>query len=71
MALLEFCQNIIRNCLVMSGTIFDSQAVDYLKLNLTLFNFVLEQEFNNSLRFLCDDRTDTVTATNTDNDFVK
>lgn len=55
----------------MSGTIFDSQAVNNLEFDFALLNFVLEQEFNNSLRFLCDDRTDTVTATNTDNDFVK
>ena len=55
----------------MCCTVFDGQSLDITELYLTVLYLVRKQIFEHTARFLCDTRTDAVTAAHTDNNGIE
>ena len=69
LALFELGQHIVRNRFADRGAVLDGKAVDRAELNLAGIDVVLEQELQDTARFIRNHRSDSVPAAYADCDF--
>lgn len=71
MALFELLEHVVRDCLIRGHAVFNRQAVNHTEFDPAGLHIVREHVFEHAGGFLCNDRADTVAATNANDDFIK
>ena len=66
MALVKLFHNVIRDCLIVCGTVFNGQTLNVIDHNGAGSDFIGQNLFQYAGRLLGDNRADTVTINDTD-----